>query len=483
MTTLLAQQNPLSGEFVPFDVARQPLPQEHATPVKEQTPVGIVVTGDNHLSPALPRLSTQRRAERRQRLRTAFDTAARYAIEHGARLFVHVGDLFDSPTPSNQDRAFVAQTLARLRRAGVTCVAISGNHDTPRMQTENGGESPQQVYAGLEGLHYFGDTEVLRPRLFLLDGLRVAVAGLSNNPSSPPGSDPLAGATLDDADAVLPRADVGLLMLHAGIEGLCQPNEGERIVARTSIEALPGIFRAVVAGHIHRFARERLGERLLLVSGATERMEFGHASGSAGFAWLELSKDGVVRSEHIRIQEQPRADLLVHTTQLWPGNDVTGLDADVATGETFESLADVLPTADRLPEADAGAAGDPLAMLRNMLASECTPVTMVRLRLVGPLTRDQYHQLALREVLLYGQQHAFSFQLDTRGLALREPERMVMPSERAGPIVPALEIAQLAEQRIAAHPDATPDYVADVRAAAALLLARLQAAEDREAAR
>jgi predicted phosphodiesterase len=483
MTTLLVQQNPLSGELVPFDVARQPLPQERANPVKGQAPVGVVVTGDNHLSPGLPRLSPQRRAERRQRLRTALDAAARYAIEHGARLFVHVGDLFDSPTPTNQDRAFVAQTLARLRRAGVTCVAISGNHDTPRMQTEHGGESPLHVYAGLDGLYYFAETDVLRPRLFQFEGLRVAIAGLSNNPSSPPGSDPLAVATLDDQDAALLRADIGLLMLHAGIEGLCQPNEGERIVTKASIEALPAVFRVVVGGHIHRFGRERLGDRLLVVSGATERMEFGHASGSAGFAWLELSKDGVIRAEHMRIQEQPRADLLLHTSQLWPGAKVAGMVPDVARGEPLETLADVLPGPDATPKADSGATNNPLAVIRHTIAGQCTPETMVRLRLAGPLTRDQYHQLALRDILLYGQQHAFSFELDTRGLVLQEPERLSVSEERAGPIVPALEIQQLAEDRIAAQPEADSRHVEDVRAAAALLLARLQAAGDREAAR
>ncbi|HEV8194719.1 MAG TPA: metallophosphoesterase [Ktedonobacterales bacterium] len=482
MTTLLVQQNPVSSEFVSFEVARQPLAQERATPVKAQAPIGVVVTGDNHLSPALPRLSPQRRAERRQRLRTAFDAAARYAIEHGARLFAHVGDLFDSPAPSNQDRAFVAQTLARLRRAGVTCVAISGNHDTPRMQTESGGESPLHVYAGLDGLFYFAETNVLRPRLFQLEGLHVAIAGLSNNPSSPPGSDPLATASLDDEDAVLPRADVGLLMLHAGIEGLCQPNEGERIVTRASIEALPTIFRAVVGGHIHRFGCERQGDRLLVVSGATERMEFGHTSGSAGFAWLELTRDGVVRAEHIRIQEQPRADLLLHTSQLWPEPNVAGIAADVARGETMETLADVLPGSGAMLAADAGATSDALAVIHHTLAGRCTPETMVRLRLTGPLTRDQYHQLASRTVLLYGQQHAFSFDLDMRGLVLREPERLRRSEEHAGPVVPALEIQQLAEDRVAAQPGADPRHVEDVRAAAALLLARLQAAGDREGA-
>ncbi|MGH2502069.1 MAG: metallophosphoesterase family protein, partial [Ktedonobacterales bacterium] len=160
--------------------------------------VGLVITGDNHLSPALPRLSPARRQQRRAWLRRGFKAAADYAIERSAALFISTGDLFDSPAPTNQDRAFVAEQLHRLRTAGVVCVGVSGNHDTPRMQTEHGGESPQQVYAALDELHYFAASDTLAPHVFTLGAaggeLRVAVIGLSNNPVAPPGSDPLAMA-------------------------------------------------------------------------------------------------------------------------------------------------------------------------------------------------------------------------------------------------------------------------------------------------
>src|SRR5512147_740694 len=153
--------------------------------------VGIVVTGDNHLSAYLPRLSPQRRAERRERLRAGFTAAVDYAIAEHARLFVQAGDLFDTPSPSNQDRAFVAASLARLRAAGIVCAGIGGNHDTPRMLSEQGGNAPQHVYAALDGMQYFVRNDALVPVLLELDGLRVAVAGLSNNPVALPGSDPL----------------------------------------------------------------------------------------------------------------------------------------------------------------------------------------------------------------------------------------------------------------------------------------------------
>src|SRR5215813_9732744 len=170
--------------------------------------IGVVVTGDSHLSPYLPRLTPQRRAERRERLRKAFGQAVDYAVRQGAALFIQCGDLFDTPTPANADRAYVASCLARLRENGIICVAIGGNHDTPRMQTEQDGASPLRVYEALGGLRYFSRSDVLAPQLIEINGLRLAVAGLSNNPVAPPGSDPLFNATFDDPTGILAAADV-----------------------------------------------------------------------------------------------------------------------------------------------------------------------------------------------------------------------------------------------------------------------------------
>lgn len=417
--------------------------------------VGLVVTGDNHLSPALPRLSPGRRHERRAWLRRGFQAAVDCAIERGAALFVNTGDLFDSPAPSNQDRAFVAEQLARLRAAGVVSVAISGNHDTPRMQTEHGGEAPQQVYAALDNLHYFAATDTLEPRLFTLHGLRVAVAGLSNNPVAAPGSDPLAGAQWSDGAAeTLAQADVALVILHAAIEGLSRPNEGERAVAQASLDALPEQCRLVVAGHIHRFARRGTAGREIVVVGATERMEFGAHAGEPGFVWAELTRDGARRIEHIRTEAQPRAEISLHTSRLWPAGE---------------------PTAATATEDEANHALD---VVRAELEAVCTPETMARLRLTGELTRAQYHQLALREVIALGQRLAFSLDVDTSGLSLVE-QAFALPTlgVRAEAITPAQMIALVVEETLRqteAGAEGMPDPD-DVRAAGELLLARLRA--------
>ena len=409
-------------------------------------PVGVVVTGDNHLSPALPRVSPQRRAARREWLRRGFQAAVDYAIAHGAALFVNTGDLFDNPAPSNQDRAFVATQLARLRQAGVISVAIGGNHDTPRLLTEHGGEAPQRVYDALDGFHYFAASDMLRPRLLTLRGLRVAVAGLSNNPVAPSGSDPLADVALDDSAGALAAADTGLVILHAAVEGLARPSEGERIVALASIDALPVAYRTVVSGHIHRFARQRVGQREVVVVGATERMEFGGASGAPGFVWMELGPGGARHVEHIRIEPQPRAEVMLSVRDLWP-----------------EAAPDVL--------------GQPLEVIRAALEPHAGPEVMARLRLTGELTRERYHQLALREIVLTGQQRFFSLDIDTSGLTIMDPMLTLPTFERDGEPRALADVlrqtlAELVTLSVMGEQGSPTEE--DARAAGDLLLARLR---------
>ena len=388
-----------------------------------------------------------------------------YAIAHHAGIFAHVGDLFDNQIPSNRDRAYVAGALERLRRAGIVCVAIGGNHDTPRMQTDHGGAGPQGVYAALGGLRYFSTHETLRPALLEVAGLRIAVAGLTNNPSAAPGSDPLLDVPVDDPQGALAQADVGLLLLHAAIEGMSMPNEGERTITRASLDALDPRFNVVVAGHIHRYAHRRFGARDVVVSGSTEVMEFGAHAGGAGFAWLELTRDGARRVEHIHLEAQSRKDITLSTENLWPGNRafstgmtgitgaLVGRDAGLLQAPSFEK-----PPLDTVMEAMEG----------------CTPETMVRLRLVGPLTREQYHELPIREMLRRGQEQAFSLDLDTRELSLYDPAAGALtPTTCSGPISLLDELdALVAARRQVATGDAE-----DVEAAAWLLRERISAAE------
>jgi hypothetical protein len=404
MVSLMMRSQPCYVESieVAVDVPLEEALEDRVVPQAEPASVGIVVTGDNHLSPALTGLSHQRRAQRRARLRAGFSAAVDFAIVHDARLFVLAGDLFDSVTPSAQDRTFVATALARLRHAGIPCVAVSGEHDQPR-DGDRDGTSPLQVYAAQQALYLFEETDTLRPRLFELGELRIAVAGLSRPLAVKPGYDPLAAVALDDAEHALDRSDVGLLIAHAPIEGLAPTGVPAGTVRRGNLATLPEKFRIIAAGHVHHYRYKRIAKRDVVVCGATERMRFDTEEGAAGFAWLRINRTGVVSARHVPIEEQPRADLVISTTRLWP------MPFEVCPpSDGVDTIGECCP----LP------AFNPVRLLRLHLSEVCTEEAIVRLRLCGPLTREQHSELALGELMAYGRRHAFSFQLDTRGLSL-----------------------------------------------------------------
>jgi hypothetical protein len=393
---------------------------------------------------------------RRRHLRTSFDAAVQYAIEHGARFFIQAGDLFDTPTPGNQDRAFVADALARLRRADIIPIGIGGNHDAPRPAAGQSGEAPQGTYAALDGLYYFPHHDILRPRLFNAGTLKLAIAGLSHHPIGEPGGDPLEAVRIEDPEGVLTHADVALLVVHAGIEGLCRPIEGERLVTRAGIAALPAIFRIIIAGHIHQFSHARIDGRDVVVCGSTERMEFGAPGGSSGFAWIKITENGIWQRDHIQVPEQPRVDLTISTAEVWPDHPMS-------------------------PEA--ASHPSPAQSILDRLAGVITPETMVRLRLVGQVTPKLYHQLVTRELLAYGRQNAFSFDLDTRDLSLiRENSIPVGKTAGTGPISMLHEVEAVLGERLAGINGEEITYrMEDEHAAAELLTDRLRSAGDWEA--
>lgn len=178
----------------------------------------VIATSDNHLGHHRSRMPTRIMEERRKRLRQALGQVIEYAIEEQAHLLVLAGDVFDTPNPRNSDRVYLARRLRDLERAGVSVVAIGGNHDTPRSATEQGGYPPLTVYAELEALIFFDqlppDDPVVHPVIFRAGDLRVAVGGFTPNVNLSADRDPLDGLIFDD-----PGADIRILVVHAPIEG------------------------------------------------------------------------------------------------------------------------------------------------------------------------------------------------------------------------------------------------------------------------
>ena len=370
--------------------------------------VRIVLTADNHLGRHYDRLAPRQMEVRRAWLRRGWEAAVDYALERGAHLFLQAGDLFDTPDPPNAERVAVAEALARLAAAGVGCYAIGGNHDTPRQRTDHGGASPQAVYAGLGGLELLSDRGRIATRVRAIDGWRVAIGGLTWDPTLPPGADPLAGQTWDVA------ADLRLLLLHHSVEGHIYPGANEPILRRATLARFPA--DAFLVGHVHHHAHLTLDRRLVVVPGATERMTFGESAARPGFVYLELTPGGGEWLEHHAVPCQPRREAAVRVAELEAERE----DGDLSTLHA--------------------------ALLRR-IEPLCHPETLVRVKLEGTLRRDAYHALDLAAARDFGAARCALFDLHADGLTLADEG---LPAAESVRLAPREELAACADELVAA---------------------------------
>lgn len=367
----------------------------------------------------------------------AFQQTVDTAINRRAHLFIQAGDLFDRVDPRNQERDFVAGQLLRLQSAGVQTFAVSGNHDTPRQKTEQGGYAPQSIYHRFGGMHYFSSSALLEPVQIDIAGIRLAIAGLSYPPGIAPAADPLDSVEIVDPESILAHADLGIVILHAAIEGHAFPGEMETFVRQSSLSRFNS-FRVVLAGHVHAYDRFPVGDKVVVVCGATERMEFGHSEDSVGFVYLELTRDGLRYAEHVPITPQPRHVVTIHTTELWP-NPQHGEDSDL---DNVSALAGEVPVL------------SPMEHILQQLESYCTEDAMVRLTLEGPITHEHYQTLDLRAIWMYGHQRTFSFELDESNLRLKS-DLLQYTIERGERIAPRDMLEAIIRERM--EQTETPD--------------------------
>lgn len=364
-------------------------------------PLRIVLTADNHLGRFYDRMSPQRLEERRRWLRRGFRAVVDCALERGADLFLQAGDLFDTPDPRNVEREFVAECLAQLARAGVRCYGVGGNHDTPKMSTEQGGTLPQGIYHRLGGLTVFKKKLSIDYEIVNIDGLRVAMGGLTRNPTLPPDADPLEEINPPRIDA-----DIRLLLLHYSVEGrMSGLYLNDPYIRRHSLAKFPGPWLFLV-GHIHRFDHFAIGDKHVLVPGATEKMTFDPTEREPGFIYAEVSPSGEIEAEHVAVSYQPRQEVTIRTPEL----------------DLQEPFLSILQRLEPLKDQQ----------------------TMLKVRLEGPISRQGYHALQLRQLHEFALAAFFSFDLDSAELRLED--ELQRSAERGVRFSQQEEIAQVANE-------------------------------------
>lgn len=348
-------------------------------------------------------------------MRQAFQQATDFAIVQGVDLFIQAGDLFDTPTPDERDRSFVAARLAQLKQAGVRAFALGGVHDTPGEESR---PAPQLSYARLGALHYFAPLhqgQELEPAIVEIRGMRVGLCGLGIQAGQE--GDPLAFLRVPGE---IERATLPILVLHAPIEGFTSGSsllDTRAQVSRASIQKQE-VFKYILAGYHHNYSRARIGQSEVIVAGATQHVDFSSPDHAPGFVFLGLAADGVRWCNHISVDALPLQRLVLQTSELWS-----------------EEIS-VPPT----------------EIILERLRPLCSPNTLIQLRLEGELIRSAYHQLDLNQIRRYGEEHCFALAIDDSALSLLAEQEAV--SAGAGErFSPREELIALADEWIAATTD------------------------------
>ncbi|MGC4043411.1 MAG: metallophosphoesterase [Armatimonas sp.] len=363
------------------------------------TPIKAVVTGDNHLGTYYARLRPDRLHERREALQAGFAHAVSVALEEKAQLFLIAGDLFDRPDPRNSDRAFVARQLRRLHEGGIICVAICGNHDSPRLPGYDGGMVPLHEMAELNGLHLLrrdDDWDSITVQLTIGgESVSVRVRGQSHSFSKTANECPLEGSSSLDAERTAP---IEIALLHYGVEGWQIPLAAEPILLKSNLNRLSADLIAV--GHLHARNFTYLDSGALLLNpGATERMDWGEERLPTGCALVSLQPGAKAQLEWHEFAAQPMITLEIS------GEALQAACADSSLTGSATAAIDYVQTA--ITEAITSAGADVALCL------------MLRVRLRGTIDESLFHQLDTDAARRFGAARCFHIEMQTDELIVR----------------------------------------------------------------
>lgn len=336
--------------------------------------VRLVITADNHLSAYFAKMTPQQLEERRKALREGFRQTVDFALEH-ADIFLQAGDLFDMPDPRHAEVLFVIQQLGRLKEKGIPVYMIGGTHDTPKASDRI---TPQRILEAIGYAYLFIKKSEIQSHRLTIGGQEVVIGGLSTNHSLPYGEDPL-------REMIFPEpGDWNILLLHYGVQGHYPPQARDLVVNLATLDEMNDV-NLYCVGHNHTPEDFVLGNKRVIIPGATEKLDFGERENKTGFYYVELERNSI-RTRHVPTFSQPMRQVLVRSPEI----------------ERF-SL-------------------DPTAFLEKKLAEISDPVQLLKMKIEGPISRDLYHRIRWSPIWQAGRSKNFHFELDLRELRVEALE-------------------------------------------------------------
>jgi DNA repair protein SbcD/Mre11 len=276
----------------------------------------LVAVGDSHLGRShLAHLrDDQGRNLREEDFLRSFSWAVEETIRAEPNGFVWLGDIFDHARPTYRTFSRVLMGLKQLREAGLSGVAISGNHDTPRVR---GTGSPYQALEEVFDNVTFA--WAMESRSVDLAGVRVhAVPQTLTVEDFRTELGAAAGRTGGDA--------VDLLLAHVALTSL--PTRDWRDMNELEIEeaAFDRRFDQVLLGHYHVF--QKVSKRTWY-AGSTDSFSYADApTEPKGIVVLDTER---ARLEHVdNPGERPLVTVSVEAAGLSPGELVAAVERATA---------------------------------------------------------------------------------------------------------------------------------------------------------
>ena len=352
--------------------------------------ITAIVTSDTHLGTYYARFRPDTLELRRRQLQDGFRQVVDAAIARKVDLFLHAGDLYDTPTPRNVDRTFVAQQFQRLRDADIAVFCIAGNHDSPRSYGYEGGIVPLKELHEVNAVHLFSDREKWMPHSFCIQGMRVGIRGLSSDFGLLPDTCPLENLTASAERC----GDIDLVLLHYGVEKWGD-YPGEPCLTLANLDQLHA--DAICVGHLHKRNCTTLpGGATLLNPGATEHIRFGEEHLECGY-WVLHCDPGNTKAEYQQIRTQ-----LMKTHEIQVG---TQNESEVASDSEASS--------------DAGGLFNTLhTTILQAIEAASHKDQLLRVRLSGRINRRAFPHLDLATLTDYGRRSNLHFQLETDDLSV-----------------------------------------------------------------
>ncbi len=278
--------------------------------------VRVLFLADTHLGFDLafrPRIERRRRGPE---FFANFQRALQPALDGRVDCVVHGGDLlFRSRVPARLvDMAF--EPLKQVADRGVPVYLVPGNHERSAIPHRHLGEHPQ--------IHIFNN-----PRTFRLqrNNFTLALAGF---PFARQGIRYNFLSLINQTGYHRVEADIHLLCIHQAVEGARVGPLGYTFRQASDVinaSEIPGIFSAVLAGHIHRHQvlttnlQAKALQAPVFYAGSIERTSFAEKNENKGYLILEFDLGASIGSmlrqwQFHRLPVRPMSQLNLHASRM-----------------------------------------------------------------------------------------------------------------------------------------------------------------------